>query len=105
MRIGLRKVNTRASLSVYVAVCGVLMAACTPFSTKMNSWIGTSIDRYMAVPGRDRELVEVRGPDSEGNKTYSFRIERKCSYEWLVDPSGKLKLWTSQGPACKGYWF
>jgi hypothetical protein len=82
----------------------MLVGGCTPFADKMDSWVGHPIAPYLNVKDPGREILEeVRGPDELGNKTYVFRLDKNCSFSWLVDSSGIIRSWTSEGSSCKYY--
>ena len=83
----------------------MLAGGCTPFADKMDSWVGHPIAPYLDLTNRGRgdTLEEVQGPDALGNKTYVFRVDKNCRFAWLVDSSGIIRSWTSEGSSCKYY--
>jgi ABC-type uncharacterized transport system permease subunit len=83
---------------------GVWLAACTPFSRKMDSWIGHPVQQWLDIPDKGGErLEEIRGPDRLGNRVYVISIERNCHVFWTVDAQGIMRSWQSEGAACKYY--
>jgi hypothetical protein len=78
------------------------LAACTPFDTKLDSWIGRPIDeKPSALP------MEIGVPDSKGNRIYTERVgnNEDCVVYWTVNREGVMVAWKHEGRSCRSLTF
>jgi len=87
-----------------MATAAVLATACTPFATKMDSWVGIPIQRRLNFDEGRAQIQATGVPDTSGQVVYVERIEKKCHVYWDVDAAGVITGWRSEGSACKHYW-
>jgi hypothetical protein len=81
------------------------LAACTPFDTKLDRWVGHPIQEWVALTKNGNERIEeIRGPDAAGNTVYVTFVSSKCTVFWTVDQQGIMSSWKHEGSDCKHYW-
>jgi hypothetical protein len=78
------------------------LVACTPFDTKLNTWIGKHVDeKPSAVP------MEIGEPDSTGSRIYAERVgsDEDCVVYWTVNREGIMVAWKHEGRSCRSLTF
>ena len=96
--------SKRSCLRLFAAASS-LLAACTPFDTKLDSWNGHPIQEWLAIPDKGGEhVIEIRGPDAAGQLVYVIAVSKDCTVFWTVDEAGIIVSWKHDGAACKHYW-
>jgi hypothetical protein len=98
--------DQRASGHGHLLICMLvaLLAACTPFSSKLDSWNGAPIQAWLDIPDKGGEKVtEIRGPDDAGNRIYVVAVSKQCTVFWTVNDAGIIVAGRYEGSACKYY--
>jgi hypothetical protein len=67
----------------------------------MESWVGLPMARRLSLS--EIRIEKISDPDSQGNVTYTEKVENNCRVFWAVDADGIISAWSSDGKACKYY--
>jgi len=102
----LATVTSIRSWAIAMLLLGLAVnSACTSFDSKLDSWVGSRIDKLLSITGKGREeLLGIRGPDSRGHRQYVYKVCDHCTVLWDVNAQGVITGWTREGWGCKHYW-
>lgn len=84
---------------------GLTLAGCTSFDSKMQSWVGHPIQQILDIV--EDEPVSKSAPDAEGRIEYAISARPKddCVIHFLVNQSGIIVGWSSEGRWCRSFVF